>query len=94
MQHYFFDFLGDDENSAIARGLTLILSLLTGAWLTLKFLILRLRIWSLRARGLSRLTLRLLTLSLGCLRLVRCAWYLSGGCLVPASDGGGKKNNQ
>ena len=104
MQYDFFDFLLEDEDSTIAGRLILILSLLPAwlrlVWLTRSFLILSLRICSflllgLRARGLSGLILRLLAGWLLRLRLlVRCAWYLSSDCLVPACYSGGKKNNQ
>jgi len=106
VHHDFFDFLLEDEDSAIAGRLILILSLLpawlrlvwwTLVWLTRSFLILILRIWSflllgLRARGLSGLTLRLLTWWLLRLRLLR-AGGLSCDCLVPARYGPEKKNN-
>ena len=106
MHHDFFDFLLEDEDSAIAGRLILILSLLpawlrlvrlTLVWLTRSLLILSLRIWSflllgLRARGLSALTLRLLTWWLLRLRLLR-AGGLSCDCLVPARYGSEKKNN-
>jgi len=74
VQHYFFDFLGEDEDSAIAGCLYLILSLLTRTWLSLTwlsltwfslgFLMLGPGILGLRAWALSRLPLRLLTCSL------------------------------
>jgi len=100
MQHDFFDFFGDDEDSAIAGDLTLIrlclgraglsLVLLVRVFLILIFLIMG---WGLRALVLSRLPLRLLTRSRWSLRglLIRCAWRLSQD---PGRYGGQKKENQ
>ena len=105
MQHDFLDFLPEDEDSTIAGRLSLILALLTRGWLRLgcwtlarlilSFLIFSLRILRFLTRRLRGLPLRLLTWRLLRLRLlVRCAWQLSGDCLVSACYGGGKKNNQ
>src|SRR5580692_752302 len=97
MHHDLFDFLLEDEDSAIAGGLPLTLSLLRLARLTLRRLTLgrlagcllilrlrtlRLRTRRLRTRGLSRRTLRGLILSLR--RLRRGIWYSGCDCLMAA----------
>ena len=93
MHHDFFDFLLEDEDSAIAGRLILILSLLpawlrlvrlTLVWLTrsfliLSFLILSLRIWSFLLLGLRARGLSALTLRLLTWWLLRQRLLRAGG---------------